>query len=107
MNALPMNQVVFDAVIVEEDYRFTFIQLCQACHTSDSQLRSLVDEGILHPQGSGPGDWVFDGQAMRTARMALRLTRELQFGLEAAALVLDLLAQNEALRARLRREGRV
>lgn len=107
MNAMPMSRVVFDAVVVEEDCSFTFIQLCQACHTSGAQMRSLVDEGILQPQGDGPGDWLFDGEAMRTARMALRLTRELQFGLEAAALVLDLLAQNEALRSRLRREGRL
>ena len=105
MNAVPMNRVVFDAVVVEEGFSFSFIQLCQACHSSDAQMRLLVDEGILHPQGGGPGDWGFDGQAMRTARMALRLTHELQFGLDAAALVLDLLAQNEALRSRLRRVG--
>ncbi|MBL0087496.1 MAG: hypothetical protein IPP44_12660 [Ideonella sp.] len=45
------------------------------------------------------------GPALRTARTALRLSRDLQLGVAGVALVLDLLAQNEALRSRLRREG--
>ena len=59
MNAVPMNRVVFDAVVVEEGFSFSFIQLCQACHSSDAQMRLLVDEGILnitmHPQVIGRG----------------------------------------------------
>jgi chaperone modulatory protein CbpM len=96
---------VLDAIVVEEQVSFSFTELCQASRGSDTQLRALVEEDILQPRGQGPGDWVFHGTALHTARTALRLTRDLQLGVEGTALVLELLAQNEALRARLRRAG--
>lgn len=105
MNDLPPKVLVLDTVVVEQTVRFSFTQLCQACQGSGAQLQALVDEGILNPQGHGPGEWVFEGPALRTARTALRLSRDLQLGVAGVALVLDLLAQNEALRSRLRREG--
>jgi chaperone modulatory protein CbpM len=96
---------VFDAVIVEDDIRFTFTELRQACRGSDTQLRALVDEGILEPQGSGPADWRFPGSALRTARTALRLSGELSLGIDATAVVLDLLAEIESLKSQLRQAG--
>jgi chaperone modulatory protein CbpM len=96
---------VVDAIIVEDEVSFTFTQLCQASSSNAAQLRELVNEGILRPQGLGPQDWVFDGTALFTSRTALRLGSELQLGSEAAALVLDLLAEIETLRSRLRRAG--
>jgi chaperone modulatory protein CbpM len=100
-----MEPGVFDALIVEEEVSFSFTELRQACNGNETQLFALVDEGILQPQGQGPADWVFDGTALQTARTALRLSSDLQLGVEGAALVLDLLAENEALRSRLRRAG--
>ena len=96
------HQVVFDAVVVEEEVSFSFSALQRACSGSEIQLLALVDEGILQPQGRGPHDWVFAGSALRTARVALRLSSELALGVEAAAVVLDLLAEIESLRSQLR-----
>jgi chaperone modulatory protein CbpM len=99
------DHAVIDGIVVEEEISFTFTQLSQACSGSADELLALVDEGVLGPRGTGPGDWVFDGHSLRTARTALRLVRELELGAAGAALVLELLAELEALRSRLRLAG--
>jgi chaperone modulatory protein CbpM len=90
-------------VIVETEISFSLTELCRACDVGAPPLAALVDEGVLQPQGSGPGDWSFDGSALRTARTALRLVDDLALSPAAAALVLDLLAQIAALQSRLTR----
>jgi chaperone modulatory protein CbpM len=97
--------VVFDAAIVEQDLSFSYSDLCIACPGQDLQLLALVDEGVLQPQGRSPQDWVFQGAALQRARTAMRLQRDLSLGIEGAALVLELLDEIDALRARLRRAG--
>jgi len=92
-------------VIVEEEIRFTLLELCHACRAEREQVVSLVDEGVLTPSGSGPDDWRFSGIALRRTRAALRLARDLELGVAGAALVLELLDQIEALKTRLRRAG--
>jgi chaperone modulatory protein CbpM len=102
MTAQQQPSPVFEAVVVEQEISFTLIELCHASQGSATQLLALVDEGVLDPAGSGPTDWVFDGRALHTARTALRLSRDLALGAAGTALVLDLLAENERLRSRLR-----
>lgn len=94
-----------DAVVVEDTVYFTLDTLCQACQTDREQLTVLVREGVLDPGGSGPEDWQFSGASLRRARAALRLLRDLDVGVGGAALVLDLLDEIDALKARLRRAG--
>jgi chaperone modulatory protein CbpM len=96
---------VFDAIVVEQDIRFSFTELQRACSGSESQLQALVDEGVLAPCGEGPQDWIFEGSDLRTARTAVRLARDLTLGSAATAVVLELLAEIDALRAQLRRAG--
>ena len=99
------HSFVVDAVIVEEEVRFTLVELTHACRAERAQLIALVDEGVLQPAGSGPDDWLFSGPSMRRARAALRLARDLELGVAGTALVLDLLDEIESLRSRLRRAG--
>jgi chaperone modulatory protein CbpM len=94
-----------DAVVVEEQIEFTLADLCRACSAEPARLLELVVAGVLDPAGQGPQDWRFRGRALRNARIALRLGRDLELDPAATALVLDLLAENEALRSRLRRAG--
>ena len=94
-----------DGVVVEETLVFSLIELCQAAGTQVPQVRALVDEGVLQPSGNAPADWRFDGHALRTTRIALRLSRDLDLGLAAVALVLELLQEIDALHSRLRRGG--
>lgn len=93
-------------VVVEQELTFTLYQLSRACLADAEQVRALVDEGVLTPRaGNEPPQWVFAGDALTRARLALRLTRDLDLNAAGAALVLDLLDQIDALQARLQRLG--
>ncbi len=98
---------VFDGVVVEEEIVFTLSGLCRAAGTSPALVLGLVDEGVLHPSGHAPHHWAFAGSSLRTTRAARRLDADLALGAGGAALVLDLLEEISALRARLRRAGLV
>ena len=99
------QRTAMEAVIVENDLRFTFADLCRACAAKPSFIAALVDEGLVRPSGSGPEDWQFEGEALARVRAASRLTRDLQLDVGAMALVLDLLDEIDALKAQLRRAG--
>ena len=91
--------------VVEEETEFTLVQLCRACSATEEQLAVLVSEGVLEPVGGRLEEWRFAGSTLRRARVALRLTRDLELNSSGVALVLDLLDQIEDLRARLARRG--
>lgn len=94
--------LVATGLVVEEHVAFTFTALCHASGADAAQLQALVDEGLLQPTGGSPADWQFSGDALARARKALRLAYELDLGLSGAAIVMDLLAEIEVLRTRLR-----
>ena len=89
------------APVVEEEIEFTFVQLCQACQASEEQLAALVAEGVLEPVGERADDWRFAGSVLRRARVALRLSRDLELNLPAVALVLNMLDEIDSLRAQI------
>lgn len=86
--------------VLDDEFTFTFTALCRASGADDDQVQALVEEGLLQPSGSGPGDWQFSGLAVLRVRSTLRLARELELNLHAAAIVMDLLAEIESLKAR-------
>ena len=94
------------AEVVEEVVEFTLVELSQACNTTPAQLAALVAEGVLAPAGQTGDDWRFAGTALRRARLALRLARDLELNPPALALVLDMLDEITSLRARLARQHR-
>jgi chaperone modulatory protein CbpM len=89
-----------DSQVVEEQVVFSFTALCRASGADHSDVLALVTEGLLQPSGSGPDDWQFNGLSLRSARSALRMARELELSLHAAAIVMELLAEIEVLKAR-------
>ncbi len=91
--------------VVEEDVRFTLVELCQACSAEEEHVLTWVFEGVLEPVGESPQDWRFGGESLRRARLALRLSRDLEINPPGVALALDLLDEIAALRARLQRAG--
>ncbi len=97
------THVLHQGVIVEEELSFTLDGLARACGTQREWLVELVGVGLLEPRGGGPEQWRFAGPELRTARTASRLAVDLELGAAGAALVLELLCQIEALRARLQR----
>jgi chaperone modulatory protein CbpM len=99
------NEPVTHGILVEEELQFTLVELSRACRADSEQLVVLVREGVLTPTGDSPASWRFGGSTLRRARAALRLSRDLELDAGATGLVLDLLEEIAALRARLGRFG--
>jgi chaperone modulatory protein CbpM len=91
--------------IVEEELPLTLAELCQACYASEEHVITWVFEGALEPVGETPQEWRFTGPALRRARLALSLTRDLEVNAPGVALALDLLDEIAELQARLQRLG--
>lgn len=89
-----------ESLVVEEHVIFTFTALCRASGAGGPDVQALVAEGLLHPSGSGPQDWQFGGASLPQTRSALRLARELDLSLHAAAIVMDLMAEIAVLKSR-------
>jgi chaperone modulatory protein CbpM len=102
--ASPQSSAI-DCVLIEEDVHFTLTDLSRACQVDTDQLVALVNEGILQARGSGPQDWLFPGPTLRRARLALRVSQDLELNAAGTALVLDLLDEIDTLKARLSRAG--
>ena len=91
--------------VVEEQVHLTLAELCQACCAEQEHVLAWVLEGVLEPVGGSPQDWRFSGDSLRRARLALRLSRDLEINPPGVALALDLLDEIAELRARMLRSG--
>lgn len=112
------------AAVVEEQIEFTLVELSRACCVEVEQIAALIAEGVLEPKisatpAAGPtaaraavsteatyAQWRFSGSSLRRARLALRLSHDLEVNAPGVALALDLMDEIEELRARLHRLGR-
>jgi chaperone modulatory protein CbpM len=102
-----MNISVTHGALVEEEVQFTLVELSRACRADVAQLVALVDEGVLIPSGDHPQYWRFGGATLPRARVALRLARDFELDVASIALVLDLIDEIGALKARLQRLGSI
>lgn len=84
--------------LVEEELTLTVDELSGVCAVERSRIVELVEHGLLELQA---GDR-FSGDALRRARLALRLQRDLGVNAAGASLVVELLDRIEALETRLR-----
>lgn len=103
-----MNQTnipFIQGTVVEEEVHLTLVELCQACSADEEHVMTWVFEGVLEPAGESSQDWRFSGESLRRARLALRLSNDLELNPPGVALALDLLDEIAALRARLPRVG--
>lgn len=86
--------------VLDETVTFTLAELSGACRVREEQIIDLVEEGVVEPDARQP-DWIFPATELRRVHRALRLQRDLEINPAGVALVLDLLEEVEALRARL------
>ena len=87
--------------IVECEASYTVEQLGELCAADAAIILELAEEGILPPARGAVREWRFGGEALRRARIALRLQRDLELNLAGVALAIDLLEEIAALRRRL------
>jgi chaperone modulatory protein CbpM len=76
--------------------------LSRICAVEERQIVELVHEGVLTVVDADTSEWRFTGEALRRARLALRLERELEINLAGVALALELMEEIEQLRRRVR-----
>lgn len=89
--------------VLEEHQNLTLVEFCQVCRLSTDEVFILVEEGIVEPMGREAEVWRFHGAAVRRARCAVQLRKDLGVNWAGAALALDLLDELQELRTRLRR----
>lgn len=99
------SKSLIEGEVVEEELLLTLQELCRASHAPVEQVHIWVVEGVLEPIGHAPQEWRFTGQSLRRARVALRLTRDLEVNASGVALALDLLDEISALQAKLQQMG--
>lgn len=100
-----MSPQAMSSELLDDGVELTLVDFCRASSAGVEQVRLWVLEGVLEPRGTAPHDWRFSPSALRRARVALRLTRDLEVNAPGVALALDLMEEIEALQSRLRRAG--
>jgi chaperone modulatory protein CbpM len=88
-------------LIVEEQLELSLDELCNACAVERHRIVELVEEGVLETRSIT--EWRFGGQALRRARTALRLQRDLDLNVAGVALAIELMERIELLERQLRR----
>ena len=90
--------------IFEEYALLSIDELSRLCSVEPAYIVELVEEGVLSVIEIDTSEWRFSGAALRRARIALRLERDLGINLPGVALALELLEELEQLRRTLRIE---
>jgi chaperone modulatory protein CbpM len=94
-------QDALSGVIFEEYAKLNVDELSRLCAVDRTYIVELVEEGVLSVEVDA-SEWRFSGAALRRARTALRLQRDLEINLPGVALALELLEEIEALRRELK-----
>ncbi len=87
--------------IVEEYAVLSVEDLCRLCAVERDAIVELVEEGVLNVIEVESADWRFPGTAVRRARTAVRLQRDLEINLPGVALALELMEELARLRSDL------
>jgi chaperone modulatory protein CbpM len=103
----PKDLLLIHTGTIIEDDPLTLGQLCRACGTHADWVISLVEEGIIEPDGRELRLWRFSGVNLVRVRSALRLQRDLGLNLAGIGLALDLMDELENLRTQLKIAGHV
>jgi chaperone modulatory protein CbpM len=96
----PEDQTLFGAIF-EETALLTVQDLSRMCAVEERHIVEYVEEGVLTVVEADATEWHFTGAALRRARRALRLERDLELNLAGVALALELMEELERLRREL------
>lgn len=88
-------------MLLDERLHLTLHELCRETGATADVVIRMVEEGLLEPEGSSPGEWHFPASALARLVTAGRLQQDLGLNLAGAALALDLLDELRALRCRV------
>jgi chaperone modulatory protein CbpM len=96
----PSDPVTLQGTLFDESALLTLQDLSRMCAVDEHHIVEFVEEGVLNVI-SIDSRWLFAGGALRRARLAVRLERDLELNLAGVALALDLMEELERLRREL------
>lgn len=92
---------VVTGILIGKEARYSLSELCHETAVHTEWVLTLVEEGILNPEGEHPEQWRFPSESCHRISKVIRLQRDLGLNLAGVALALDLLEEVERLRLRL------
>jgi chaperone modulatory protein CbpM len=99
---MPSSQdQALSGAILEDSADLTVKDLSRMCAVDERHIVEFVEEGVLNVVEINTTEWHFTGAALRRARLALRLERDLELNLAGVALALQLMEELEYLRREL------
>jgi len=90
------------AMWLHEQHEFLLEELCELSGLSETELRELVDYGVLAPIDSDARRWSFSADTLVVARSARRLRQDFDLDPHAVALVVTMLERVRDLETELR-----
>jgi len=90
------------AMWLHEQHELLLEELCELSGLSETELRELVDYGVLAPIDSDAQHWTFSADRLIVARSARRLRKDFDLDPHGVALAVTLLERVRDLEAELR-----
>jgi chaperone modulatory protein CbpM len=87
---------------LHEHYTFTLLQMCEMSGLDETELRVMVDEGILDPVDPAAEPWCFCADRLTVLRSAIRLSRDFELDAHGVSLAVALLDRVHTLEAEVR-----
>lgn len=88
--------------LANDQARLTIDDICERCGLSQATITTYVEEGLLEVSGSDARSWKFSHNHIVHLQKAHRLETDLGLNPAGLALVLELKAEIEHLKAQLR-----
>jgi chaperone modulatory protein CbpM len=82
----------------ETIYYLTLTEVTQSVHLSTDTVITIVEQGIVEPDGRQPAEWRFEPSMLATLQRAVRLQRDLELDWAGVALALELIEELQQLR---------
>ena len=96
----PSDDRVLSGSLFDESARLSIGDLSRMCAVDERHIVEFVEEGVLHVVDVST-EWRFSGDALRRARLAVRLERDLELNLAGVALAVELIEEISQLRREL------
>jgi chaperone modulatory protein CbpM len=96
----PSDEPALTGTIVDQSATLSIRDLSRMCNVEERHIVEFVEEGVLNVV-EVRSEWHFTGDALRRARLAVRLERDLELNLAGVALALDLIEELQQLRREL------
>jgi len=100
----PSDNPTLSGTIFDETSVLSLRDLSRMCSVDERHIVEFVEEGVLSVI-QVRSEWHFSGDALRRARLAVRLERDLELNMAGVALAVELIEEIERLRRQIKSGG--